>query len=289
MTYRETVMKFGMAVVLVSMLTGIGLAQAANTPGRSHSYTRLASTAGAPPVTAGRFSLEFVSADIADVVQALANQSGVNIVCSGSVTGKTSLRLRNVSLEQALTIVARVNGLDYAWVDAAYVVGTPEEVRNMKVVDLRSSVVVLQHIDPDYAQKAIGKLSPEVTVSTQKGMRSVLLLGPENALAKAERVLADIDVPASTRPRAQVVAVRYQKADQLASMIQASVPDCTVQPGPQENSLLITATEQQWETVKSVADAFDVKPTAAQNVMQVYTIKYAVPTELQRRGEGIAA
>ncbi len=250
-------------------------------PGASRSYTRMSSNAGAPPVTLGKFSLEFVSAEIADVVQALAAQSGVNIVCSGSVAGKIpSLRLRNVTLEQALNIVARANGLDYAWVEAAYVVGTPEEIRSMKVVDLRSSVVVLQHIDPEYAQNAIQKVCPEVTVSTQKGMRSVLLLGAENTLAKAERVLADIDVPASTRPRAQVVPVRYQKADQVASLVQATVPDCTVAPGPQENSLLITATEQQWETVKSVVDAYDVKPTAAQNVMQVYSIKYAVPTEL---------
>jgi len=50
------------------------------------------------------------------VFQALATQSGVNVAVSGSVKGKTTLRLRNVTLEQAMNIVTRLNGLDYAWV-----------------------------------------------------------------------------------------------------------------------------------------------------------------------------
>jgi len=282
MMCRQTVSKVAIAILLLTVWAGAALANGQAKPGAaSAAYTGAARSVDTAPVSTARFSLEFVGADIVDVVQALANQSGVNIVSSGSVTGKTSMRLRNVTLEQALTIVTKVNGLDYAWVDAAYVVGTPEEIRAMKVADLRSSVVVLQHIQPEYAQTAISKLAPDVTVSAQKGVRSVLLLGSEASLAKAERVLAEIDVPAPTRPRAQVVPVRYLKADQLASLIQASVPDCTVQPGPQENSLLVTANEQQWETIKSVCEASDTKPTSAQTVMQIYCVKYAIPSELQ--------
>jgi len=215
------------------------------------------------------------------VFQALAMQSGVNIAVSGSVTGKTTLRLRNVTLNQALNIVTKLNGLDYAWVEAAYVVGTPEEVQAMRVADLRTSVVVLQHVQPEYAQQVLGKLTPEVTVSAQKGVRSVLLLGTEDSLAKAERALAEIDVPPIPGPpTSEIVPVRYLKADQMAAMINAAVPEATVQPGPQENSLVVTADAMQWEAIRSLIAASDVAPPPAQASRTVYYVKFLSATEL---------
>ncbi len=237
---------------------------------------------GGAPISTARFTLEFVDADVSDVFQALSTQSGVNVATSGSVSGKVTLRLRNVTLEQALNIVTKLNGFEYAWVEAAYVVGTPEEVRNMKVADLRTSVVMLQHVQPDYAQTVISKVTPDVTVSVQKGVQSILLLGPEASLAKAERVIAEIDRPSlPSRPKANVLLVRYLRADSLANMITTSVPDCTIQPGPQDNSLVVTCNDQQWETVQSVATACDVKPTEAQATQAIYYVKYTSPTELK--------
>ncbi len=239
-------------------------------------------SAAGPPASTARISLEFVDAELVDVFQALAVQSGVNIALSGSVKGKTTLRLRNVTLEQAMNIVTKLNGLDYAWVEAAYVVGTPEEVRTMRMSELRTSVVVLQHIQPEYAQEVLGKLSPEVTVSAQKGVRSILLLGTEASLSKAERALAEIDVPPIPRPPTTgLVAVRYLKAEQMADMIEAAIPEVEVQPGPQENSLLITADSMQWEAVRSLISASDVRPAPAQATKAVYYVKYLSASELQ--------
>ena len=279
MTHVRSAVKSSIAVLLALTLGG-GWALGAGVA--KPKTTRSAYAANTRPAT-GRFTLAFVDADVVDVFQALAAQSGVNIATGGSVTGKVTLHLRGVELQQALNIVTKLNGLDYAWVDGAYVIGTPEEVRSMKVADLRTSVVVLRYIQPTYAQEAVSRLTPDVTISTQKGERSILLLGPETSLAKAERVLSEIDLPpAPQAPKAQVLPVRYLKADQLAAMISASVPECPIQPGPQENSLLITANDQQWETIKSIADAADAKPLQAQASQQIYRVKYAIPDELSR-------
>lgn len=290
MTRKYSVGGCGTAVVLALLLVaGIASANGHAVPGvdsaaaAGTAYVGAArgQPGGAPSSTA-RFTLEFVDADLADVFQALATQSGVNIALSNSVKGKTTLRLRNVTLEQALNIVTKLNGLDYAWVDAAYVVGTPEEVRAMRVAELRSTVVVLRHVQPEYAQEVLGKLTPEVTVSTQKGVQSVLLLAPESSLSKAERILREIDVPTVPGPpTTEVVPVRYLKAQQMADMIAAAAPDVVCQPGPQENSLLITADSRQWQTVRSLLAASDVAPAAAQATQAVYFVKYARPSELQ--------
>lgn len=285
MTRRHGVVQVVVLVLLaLSVCAGCALANGHAKPGAmgtSYLGATRGMTGGAPISTA-RFTLEFVDADVSDVFQALATQSGVNIATSGSVAGKTTLRLRNVTLEQALNIVTKLNGLEYAWVEAAYVVGTPEEVRSLKVSDLRTSVVLLQHIQPEYAQSVVSKLTPDVTVSTQKGVQSILLLGPEASLAKAERVLAEIDVAAPpSPPKANLLMVRYLKADHMANMISGTVPECTIQPGPQENSLVVMCNDQQWETIQSLASAYDQKPTEAQATQCIYYIKYSSPPELQ--------
>lgn len=292
MTRTRTLMGSSLAIMLVLLLAAsVAMAQGkvatpeaeaarAATAGYGASGTARGPAAGAP-VSTGRFTLEFVDAELVDVFQALATQSGVNVAVSGSVKGKTTLRLRNVTLEQAMNIVTRLNGLDYAWVEAAYVVGTPEEVRAMRVSELRTSVVVLQHIRPEYAQEVLAKLTPDVTVSTQKGVRSVLLLGTEPSIAKAQRALAEIDVmPLPQPPTTETVPVRYMKAEEIAEMIEAALPEVKVQPGPQPNSLLITADSMQWESVRSMLANVDVPPPPAQATQAIYHVKYTSPSEL---------
>ncbi len=272
-------------IVALAIATGGAFANGHSKPGAAASSVLGADRArpGAPPASTARFTLEFVDAEVVDVFQALATQSGVNIAVSGSVKGKTTLRLRNVTLEQALNIVTKLNGFDYAWVEAAYVVGTPEEVRAMRVSELRTSVVVLQHIQPDFAQQVLSKLAPDVTVSTQKGSQTILLLAPEASLAKAERTLAQIDVPPMpSPPTTQVLMIRYLKAEQMRDIIAAALPDVVVQPGPQQNSLLVTANDQQWDAVHSLVTVSDVAPIAAQATQASYQVKYMSPLELQK-------
>ena len=286
MAHRTHVVSISLAImVALAIAAGGAFANGNAKPGAAPSSYLGAdrSRPGAPPASTARFTLEFVDAEVVDVFQALATQSGVNIAVSGSVKGKTTLRLRDVTLEQAMNIVTRLNGYDYAWVEAAYVVGTPEEVRAMRVSELRTSVVVLQHIQPEFAQQVLSKLTPDVTVSTQKGSRTVLLLAPEASLAKAERTLAQIDVPPMpSPPTTQVLMIRYLKADQMRDIIAAALPDVVVQPGPQQNSLLVTANDQQWDAVKSLVAASDVAPIAAQATQAMYQVKYMTPLELQK-------
>jgi len=58
-------------------------------------------------------SLQVKDADVRDVVNFLAEESGANIVMSDDVEGKISLKLRRVPWDQALVTVMRTKGLGY--------------------------------------------------------------------------------------------------------------------------------------------------------------------------------
>lgn len=78
-----------------------------------------------------RVSLDFVGADINDVLKALALQANVNIVTAADVKGNVTVSLQRVTVPEALNMVARLSGYQYASYGSAYVVGTEKSVADL--------------------------------------------------------------------------------------------------------------------------------------------------------------
>jgi type II secretory pathway component GspD/PulD (secretin) len=81
--------------------------------------------------TEKRVSLDFVGADINDVLKALALQANVNIVTAADVKGNITVSLQRVTVPEALDMVARLSGFHYAAYGPAYVVGTEKSVAEL--------------------------------------------------------------------------------------------------------------------------------------------------------------
>jgi general secretion pathway protein D len=268
--------------ILIGLLVPLLLAGAsnfaqANDGGlKANAKPKLAAQAKARPTT---FSLDFINTDIVDVLKALATQSGANIVATSGVAGKTTLSLRNVTLDEALRLVAASNGLDYTWTGVAYVVGKPEEIRNLRVKELSSRMVMLHQVQPKFAQAILNQVVPDVSVSYQEGSQALVMIGTEDALNKAEKTIAELDLPQP--PTTQVIPLLHAKAETVAEMIQGAVPEATVQMGPQENSLVVTADGYQMEQVLTLIRGVDVVPSAEQAHTVIYEVQYARPEELK--------
>ncbi|HET6385712.1 MAG TPA: secretin and TonB N-terminal domain-containing protein, partial [Armatimonadota bacterium] len=80
---------------------------------------------------AGVVTLNVKDASIEDVLKALADQSGTNIVAASGVTGNVSIKLKNVTVDQALRLITRLNKLSYQRDPNTntIVVGSPDELR----------------------------------------------------------------------------------------------------------------------------------------------------------------
>jgi type IV pilus secretin PilQ/predicted competence protein len=59
-------------------------------------------------------SLSLKDADVKDVLRTFATITGLNIVVDPGVTGSVTVNLENVPWDQALDLILRINGLDYA-------------------------------------------------------------------------------------------------------------------------------------------------------------------------------
>jgi len=228
----------------------------------------------------GPFSLDFIDTDLVDVIKALAQQSGANIAVSGQVQGTITLSLSNVTLEQALTIVTKLGGVDYAKVDSTYVVGSAEEVQSLKAASFASRVVSLKHISADYARQTLGSAVPDVTVTAQPGTTAVVLVGPAGALDRAEEMLAQVDVAAPEAPPVtEVVSLQYAGADEAVTAVADAGLGVQVSRGP-AGTLLLKGNGANVAAAKALIAAFDVAPAMGVAERIVYHVKYAVASEL---------
>ncbi|MEE8577216.1 MAG: secretin and TonB N-terminal domain-containing protein, partial [candidate division Zixibacteria bacterium] len=66
------------------------------------------------PLTSDKtMSLELESVPMLDVLYMIASQNNLNLVVSGNVAGKVSLRLDNVDITTALEAILTANGYNY--------------------------------------------------------------------------------------------------------------------------------------------------------------------------------
>ena len=73
-------------------------------------------------------TLDFVAADINDVLKALSVQTHTNIVSGADVKGTVTVSLAHVSLDEALDMISHLSGFQYAKVGRSYVIGSPASI-----------------------------------------------------------------------------------------------------------------------------------------------------------------
>jgi type II secretory pathway component GspD/PulD (secretin) len=231
-------------VVSALMLLPLLAVPAAAQPPQDAAAAMHAMAPAADPA-AKRFSLDFVATDMVDVLKALSAQSGANIALSGKVSGQVTLRLTDVTVEEALVVVTKLNGLDFALLDHTYVVGTPEEVKAIVAVppppDMpQTRVVALKYMPPDDAIALLAAAEPGLQCSASPTGGLVLRATPA-ALDRAAALLAGVDVaPAVGVADRAVYTVKYAEPFELMETLKAVFPDRTVTPAPRSSTPVVT-------------------------------------------------
>ena len=230
------------AVVLLPLLAAPAVAQAPQ-----GAPVGPAIAAANPPAAAPdkRFSLDFVATDLVDVIKALAAQSGANIAVSGKVSGQVTLRLTDVTVEEALTVISKINGLEFAKIDTTYVVGTPEEVKALVAVppppDVpQTKVLPLKYLPADDAIALLATAEPQVKCSASPTGGLILVATPA-ALDRVAVLLAGVDIaPAVSVADRAIYTLKYADCNEMVVTLKAVFPDLTVTPAPRSATPTVT-------------------------------------------------
>lgn len=153
-------------------------------------------------------SLQVKDADIRDVVNFLAEESGANIVMSDDVTGKISLKLRRVPWDQALVTVMRSKALGYVRQGNVLRISTlkalqAETEAANKIIEAQKTIVpsVVQVISVSYAdlddlsKNLAPFLSKEGKVVADKRTSTIVVTDRGEVVERVQKLVKTLDVP----------------------------------------------------------------------------------------------
>jgi len=195
-------------------------------------------------------TLDFVGADINDVLKALAMQTHTNIVSGTDVKGPITVSLAHVSLEEALDLITKLSGYQYAKVGRTYLVGTPAAVATLTASGTAqapavTTVISFSYSDPSDLTGEIKQLYPNVKASTgkaaggQAGGGVLVITGMADDVEGVRRLVADSESAISRNigtSHTEVYNIKYASADDLQTVLSRLVPGVIITPGPTQRT-----------------------------------------------------
>jgi len=154
----------------------------------------------------GRVNLIFKEADVTDVLAALAQQTGMNIIWGDEVKGIITLRLENVPWEQALDMVLKANKLTYEREENVIRVTTVARLNEEKEAELKlaeaekekeplvTEVVTLNFSDAKEVKDSLEKvLSKRGSVVIDSRTNSLVITEIPSNFPEVKKVALSID------------------------------------------------------------------------------------------------
>lgn len=197
-----------------------------------------------PPPAPITVSLDFVNAEIGDVLKALAIQSGANIVTAPDVKGTVTVSLSRLTVEESLNLITRISGYRYEKIDNTYVVGTAESLRAFRTVaepieppkPKTVEALTFKVAKPNEIATYLSARFPElkITPSGEKDATYLLVEGDVETVERAREAAYAFEqqLTGSVEIVTEVYRVKYADSRDLARILSQLVPGVQVSLGP---------------------------------------------------------
>ena len=140
--------------------------------------------------TGDRLSLNFQDIEVRSVLQLLADFTGLNLVTSDTVTGRITLRLKNVPWDQALDIILKTRGLSMRQNGNVVLIAPTEEIAAREKLELESQQQI-EELAPLYSEYI------QINYAKAKDIQE-LLKSPDNQLITPGRGNVTVDERTNT-------------------------------------------------------------------------------------------
>ncbi len=137
--------------------------------------------------------VEFRGVALADVLTAFAKLCGFNLVTDASVTGTITLRLLDVTCEEALRFVLETNNLGYRRLGKNLIVGSADKLAPPPEVP-ETIAYRLSYGDPNQIRAAVAAAVPGVRVAIDARTNALLITGTSAQHEEVVKVLGTLDV-----------------------------------------------------------------------------------------------
>lgn len=225
-----------------------------------------------------KVSLDLKFAELAEVFRVLANVSGANIVVSPSVSGKVTVKLVSVPVEEALDIICAVSDLEYIYLNGTIMVGPKGSVSTLMDKAVVEKLELI-NIAPSDAASKLTFAVPGIAAQPDDKAGTLLLRGTQSDIALAKAFLAKVDTPV---PASKVVLPEQEAIDiiQLANAEAQSVYDAvkgllsaTLAVDARLNSILAGGKVSDVKAARGIIEKLDIVKKAEAIAIQPVEIR----------------
>ena len=173
--------------------------------------------------TGAPMTMDFVDADVTNILRLIGEISNLNIIWGPEVKGKVSMRLKNVPWDQALDLVLQNNDLgmrregNVIWISTKAKIKKIEEEERKKLEDIEkrkaeqrkrlkemkelepvfTEYITINYVDVDNIKKVIEETvkSPRGKITIDKPSKTIIMTDTASKLKEARELAARLDRP----------------------------------------------------------------------------------------------
>ncbi len=147
----------------------------------------------AAPSPTGRVTIDLRNAELADVLSALAKLCAFNIVTDSSVKGTITVRLVDVTCDEALRFILEANSLGFRRVGNNMIVMAVDKLAPPPEVP-EAVVYPLGYADVDRARAAVAASVPGVRVAVDTRANVLIVFGTAAQQEQVQKILTALDI-----------------------------------------------------------------------------------------------
>ncbi|PMQ01016.1 MAG: type II and III secretion system protein, partial [Dictyoglomus sp. NZ13-RE01] len=143
-----------------------------------------------------KVTLSFDRAEIRDVLKAMGQLVGMNIITDISVQGRISVYLKDVTFRDAFYSLLSASDLGYIQHGDVLIVSTLDKMQKLQSKDITTKIFTFEYFDVNKAKEIVSNINKNLIVVTEENRKWLIVSGPSSELAKIESFIKSLDVPA---------------------------------------------------------------------------------------------
>ncbi len=214
------------------------------------------------PSAQQKITLDIKGMDIVDVLKMLATRSGMNLVIGKNVTGRATLFLKDVNIQDAFEVVLLANDLAYEKNGNIINIMTQKDYE-LQYGQRYQDKIKLEIIQLKYAKaldlsKALNQIKTNIgKIVVDESSNTLVLMDTPDKIKEMADFIRRTDLPIQTK----IFNLNYAQADKLSPKIQEAITKGagSIKIDERTNKIVVTDYPQKLDEIAKIVAAFDEK------------------------------
>ncbi len=145
-----------------------------------------------------RISVSFDRAEIRDVLKAMGQLAGLNIITDIGVQGRISVYLRDIPFKDAFYALLASSDLGYIQQGEILIVANLDKLQKIESRDLVTKVYQLKYFESQKAKDILSKTSKTAIFDSDDSRNWLIVSAPPSEFAKIENTIKTLDIPSES-------------------------------------------------------------------------------------------